>query len=107
MPLFLPFLVLATVLFITACRLLALCGGDSSSCVLHWPRLGNYGPWKQKEKNQGNKSIFKFRRTIEKTEIHLTENGLRMVEIYLVPSLASAVLDRPHVYVFLGKCFHV
>lgn len=30
-----------------------------------------------------------------------------MVEIDLVPSLASAVLDRPRVYVFLGNYFHV
>lgn len=107
MLLFLPSLVLATVLFVTACRLLALCGGDSSFCVFHWPRLGNYGIWKQKEIIQGNKCIFKFVETIEKTEIHLLEDGLQTVEIDLVPSLASAVLDRPHVYVFLGNYFHV
>lgn len=61
----------------------------------------------KKEKNQGNKCIFKFAGTIEKTEICLPEDGLQMVEIDLVPSLASAVLDRPRVCVFLGNDFHV
>lgn len=47
-----PFL--ATVLFVSACRLVVLCGGDSNFCVFHWPRLRNHGNWIQKETNQGN-----------------------------------------------------
>lgn len=35
----------------------------------------------KKEKNQGNKYIFKFVGTMGKTDIHLPEDGLQMVEI--------------------------
>lgn len=65
-------------------------------------------PWELDTEGDKSRKLrcFKFVGTIEKTAVQLSEDGLKMVETDLVPSLASAVLGRLRVYVFLGNYFH-